>query len=129
MDEMVGIDYKEDALTDLIIKCIIKVHKTLGPGFLENIYRKALFIELRNNNLEVENEKEIKIFYDNEEIGIHRLDILVGNKVIVELKTVESLHKSHYAQIRSYLKATNLTIGILVNFAGDKADFRRIINV
>ena len=129
MDEMVGIDYKEDALTDLIIKCIIKVHKTLGPGFLENIYRKALFIELRNNNLEVENEKEIKIFYDNEEIGIHRLDILVGNKVIVELKTVESLHKSHYAQIRSYLKATNLAIGILVNFAGDKADFRRIINV
>ncbi len=76
--------------------------------------------------LQVETEKEVIIYYEGEEVGKHRLDILVENRVIVELKTVEDLSKAHYAQVRSYLKATNLRIGFLVNFAGHKADFRRI---
>jgi GxxExxY protein len=127
MDEIMDIKYQENLLTEIIIKCIIQVHKILGPGFLENIYRKALLIELKKNDLKVENEKEIQIFYKNELIGNHRLDILVEKKVIIELKTVENLHKMHYAQIRSYLIATDLKIGILVNFSDNKADFRRII--
>ncbi|MDY6933812.1 MAG: GxxExxY protein [Spirochaetota bacterium] len=120
------IEYKEDKLTELIIKSIIKVHNTLGPGFLESIYRKALLIELKNCNITAENEKEVIIFYQDEQIGCHRLDILVENRIIIELKTVENLSKSHYAQIRSYLKATGLKVGILVNFAKERADFRRI---
>lgn len=120
--------YQEDELTGTIIDCIIKVHKTLGPGFLESIYRKALLIELRRRGLSVETEKEVVIYYQGEEVGQHRLDILVENRAIIELKTVEELSKAHYAQVRSYLKATGLPVAILVNFAGEKADFRRIDN-
>jgi GxxExxY protein len=120
-------DFICDDLTEKIIKCIINVHQELGSGFLENVYRKALIIELISNGLNVEAEKEIQLFYKGHEIGIHRLDILVNNQVILELKTVESLNRNHYAQIKSYLKATCLNTGLLVNFSGDKADFRRII--
>ncbi|MEW5897508.1 MAG: GxxExxY protein [Nanoarchaeota archaeon] len=69
---------------------------------------------------------EILIYYEGEEIGKHRLDILVESKVIVELKTVEELSKAHYVQVRSYLKATGVKVAILVNFAKEKADFRRV---
>jgi len=113
-------------ITEKIIHCIIQVHKTLGPGFMENIYHKALLIELKNNSLKTESEKDIKIFYNEIEIGSHRLDLLVDDSVIIELKTVEELSKAHYAQIKSYLHATGLKIGILVNFSKEKADYRRI---
>ena len=76
--------------------------------------------------LNVETEKEAVVYYEAEEVGRHRLDIVVGDRIIIELKTVEELSKAHYAQVRSYLKATGLKIGLLVNFAKEKADFRRI---
>lgn len=119
-------DYQQDKLTEIIIQCIIKVHQTLGPGFRESVYRRALLIELRKNDLSVEKEKEVILYYDGQEVGRHRLDLLLPGKVIIELKTVENLSKAHYAQVRSYLKATHLPVGILVNFADEKADFRRI---
>ena len=119
-------NYKKDQLTEIIIKCIIKVHSILGPGFLESIYRKALMIELKKNNLKFETEKEIVISYENKEVGKHRLDILVDDKIVIELKTVEELNKAHYAQIKSYLKGAQLKIGLLVNFSKEKADYRRI---
>ncbi|MFH1564200.1 MAG: GxxExxY protein [Nitrospirota bacterium] len=119
-------EYREDSLTERIIQCIIKVHQTLGPGFLENIYSRAMVIELTKQELRVEIEKEIVIYYEGEEVGRHRLDVFVENKVIVELKTVEELSKAHYAQVRSYLKATSVKVAILVNFAKEKADFRRV---
>lgn len=121
--------YQADKLTETVIACIIKVHQILGPGFKESIYRNALLIELRKNDLNTETEKEIVIYYEGQEVGRHRLDIVVEKKVIVELKTVEDLSKAHYAQVRSYLKATRLSVGILVNFASEKADFRRIENI
>ncbi|MEW6620662.1 MAG: GxxExxY protein [bacterium] len=116
-------EYQENLLTEIIIQCIIKVHQTPGPGFLESIYRRAMVIELTKQGLRVETEKEILIYYEGEEVGKHRLDILVESKVIVELKTVEELSKAHYAQVRSYLKATGVKVAILVNFAKEKADF------
>src|SRR4051794_16347006 len=119
-------EYSERKLTAVIIQAIIKVHQTLGPGFLESIYREALLRELSRRHLSVEKEKKIKVYYEGEEIGEHRLDILVENLVIVELKTVEDLSKAHYAQVRSYLKATNLELAIPVNFAKERADYRRI---
>ncbi len=120
------IEYEKDKRTELIIQSIIRVHQILGPGFLESIYRKALMIELRKQGLNVETEKEAVVYYEAEEVGRHRLDIVVEDRVIIELKTVEELSKAHYAQVRSYLKATGLKIGLLVNFAKEKADFRRI---
>ncbi len=118
--------FEGDELTQKVIGCIIKVHQTLGPGFLESVYRHALLIELRKSGLKAVTEKEVVILYEGEEVGRHRLDIEVESRLIVELKTVEELSKAHYAQIRSYLKATGRTLGILVNFAKERADFRRV---
>ena len=83
-------------------------------------------IELSKNNLSTKTEKEIRIYYEHTEVGCHRLDVLVENQIIVELKTVEALSAAHYAQLRSYLKAMNLEVGILVNFSKERADYRRI---
>lgn len=113
-------------ITQQIIKAVIKVHQTLGPGFLERIYHNALAIELTRQGLSVESEKEISIYYEGELVGMHRLDLVIECRVIVELKTVEELAGIHYAQLRSYLKATNLGVGLLVNLAKDKADYRRV---
>ncbi|MBR9990102.1 MAG: GxxExxY protein [Gemmatimonadetes bacterium] len=113
-------------LSGRVIQCIIQVHQTLGPGFLESVYRRALLIELCRQNLATQAEKEVVIYYDGHEVGKHRLDLLVEGQIILELKTVEALSKAHYAQVRSYLRATRLYVALLVNFAADRADFRRI---
>ncbi len=118
--------YHESNLTDVIIQCIIQVHQTLGPGFLESVYRRSLLIEMKKRGLMAETEKEVIVYYEEEEVGRHRMDIVVERKIIVELKTVEELSRAHYAQVRSYLKATGFGLAILVNFAKEKADFRRI---
>jgi len=119
-------DQNKDNLTSLIIQCIIKIHSTLGPGFREVIYSRALIIELKKNNFHVESEKSVKIYYEEHHIGSHRIDLIVNNNVIIELKTVEALNPSHYAQLKSYMRASGINVGILVNFSGDKADFRRV---
>jgi len=118
--------FANDPLTDRIIACIIRVHQRLGPGFLEGVYKRALLIELERHGLTTRTGQEIPIFYDGRLIGRHRLDMLVEKKVIIELKAVEALGKSHYAQVRSYLKASGLRTAILVNFSSELADFRRI---
>jgi GxxExxY protein len=116
-----------DPLTERIIACIVTVHRNLGPGFLESVYRNALLLELRKAKLQVDSEREIRVHYDGVEVGLHRLDLLVEGQVIVELKTVEELGAAHYAQVRSYLKATGLKKALLVNFAKARSDFRRIV--
>lgn len=115
-----------DELTARIIWCVIRVHQTLGPGFLETVYRRALAIELRCAGLSVAVEKRIAVYYEGIEVGRHRMDLIVDDRVIVELKTVEAFSKAHYAQVRSYLKATGLDVALLANFAGELADIRRI---
>ncbi len=116
----------KEELTDKIINACINVHKELGPGFLENIYHNALKVELARQNLIFESEKEIKIFYQDVEIGIHRLDLFVEHEIVVELKTVEEISGKYYAQVRSYLKAVDKEIGLLVNFADSTVDVRRV---
>ena len=115
-----------EELTSKIIKACINVHTELGPGFVENVYHKALEIELKKQGLKLETEKEYKILYDGIKVGTHRLDLLVEDSVIIELKTVEELHKKYYAQLRSYLKAAKKKVGLLVNFADFKVDVRRV---
>jgi GxxExxY protein len=115
-----------DDLIYRVVGCMITVHRELGPGFLENVYRRAVEIELRHEGFRFESEKEIKLQYRGEDIGIHRLDLFVEEALVVELKTVEELHTKHYAQVRSYLKAAKKPIGLLVNFADYKLDARRV---
>lgn len=117
-----------EELSGRIISCVIRVHQTLGPGYSEPIYKRAMLIELRKQNLNFECEKEVTIFYDGVEIGRYRIDLVVEGKLIVELKVAEALGKAQYAQLRSYLAATGLNIGLLVNFAGERADYRRVIS-
>jgi len=104
------------------------VHNILGPGFAEQIYQRALAIELKKKGLRFATEAEIVITYERQPIGRHRLDFLIEDKVIVELKTVEDLGKAHYAQVRSYLRATGLDVALLVNFSKERADYHRVVS-
>lgn len=118
--------WRKEALTQRIINACINVHKELGPGFIESIYHNALKIELERQKLGYESEKEVKVVYQGLEVGIHRIVLFVEDEIVVELKTVEELNKKYYAQVRSYLKALNKDIGLLVNFADFKLDVRRV---
>ncbi len=115
-----------EALTKAIIEAIIKVHQTLGPGFLESIYRNALIIELAARGLSGESERQITVYYEGKPVGRHVLDVVVNEEVVLELKAVDELCAAHYAQLRSYLKASGIKTGLLVNFGSEKADFRRV---
>lgn len=116
----------ESEITERIIQAVIKVHQVLGPGFLEQVYHNAISLELHRQGLTAESEKEVTIYYEGEVVGCHRLDLVVEDRVIVELKTVEELAGINYAQLRSYLRATKMRVGLLVNLAKEKADFRRV---
>jgi len=115
-----------DDLIHRVIGAMIHVHKELGPGFLESVYRNALGIEFRYRKIPYESEKEIRLMYRGQDIGKHRLDVFVGEELVVELKTVEALVRKHYAQVRSYLKAVGKKVGLLANFADFKLDVRRV---
>ena len=115
-----------DSLTETIIESVIAVHRTLGPGFLESAYRNALEIELLDRSIKVTREKEIDLYYKNKPVGRHRLDLVVEESVVLELKAVETLNQKHCAQIRAYLVASGINTGLLINFSGHKADFRRV---
>ena len=104
-------------LTDRIIAAAIRVHRELGPGFLENIYEEALAVEFALSGIQFIRQKPIAPFYKDHQIGEHRLDFLVEDKIIVELKAISALEDIHFAISRSYLKATNLEDGLLLNFA------------
>lgn len=126
--ETPGKDLELKELIGKIISCAIEVHKKLGPGFLESIYHAALPMELVKQKLKVETQKTIKIFYDGKEIGLHRLDLVVEGQIIVELKTVKEFDDSHTAQLISYLKATGLKVGLLLNFAKAALKIKRVVN-
>ena len=105
-----------DQLVRRIIGCALAVHRTLGPGFLESIYRKALCLELQAQDVAFESEKPLVVIYRGQAIPGQRLDLLVGGKVIVEVKAVAALEPVHLAQVLSYLKTTKLRVGLLINF-------------
>lgn len=111
-----------EEFSNKIIGAAIEVHRTLGPGFLESIYEEALKIELSKLKFYYDNQKEINIKHHGIDIGQHCLDIVVENVIIVELKAVKEFADIHFAQLRSYLKATGLKVGLLLNFG--KPTFR-----
>jgi GxxExxY protein len=93
-----------EALSGEILEAAVAVHKALGPGFLESIYQKALAVALRHRNISFNEQKEVLIYFEEESVGLHKLDLLVAEEIIVELKAVKALEDIHYAQVRSYLK-------------------------
>lgn len=106
----------DDPLTRKIIACAIEVHKRLGPGLLEKLYKEALIIEFELNNLKAEKNVQIPVEYKGKPIGDYYIDLLVDDKVILELKSVERHDPIFEAQILSYMKLTGKKVGLLINF-------------
>jgi len=115
-------------LTHKIIGCAMKVHNTLGNGFQEVIYQKALAIEMTLQGLAFEREKQMPIYYNNELIGSRRVDFLVENCVMVELKAFDQIENIHKNQAINYLEVYNIADGLLINFGGLSLDFKRVYN-
>ena len=116
--------YKE--MTQKIIQAFYKVNNILGYGFLEKVYENAMAIELRKLGFLVLQQKNIKVYYDNYEVGDYFADILVNNLIILEIKALKSLCNEHEAQLINYLKATQIEVRLLFNF-GKNAEFKRKI--
>ncbi|UWY29598.1 GxxExxY protein [Flavobacterium sp. TR2] len=107
----------ENDLSRIVFNSALKVHQTLGPGLLESAYEECLFYELRKLGLSVEKQKALPLVYEEVKLDIgYRLDILVENKLILEIKSVDCLNEVHFAQLLTYLKLTNCKLGLLINF-------------
>jgi len=118
-----------EALVTRIIGCAIEVHRRVGPGFLEAIYEDALAIELEWCGMRFDRQREIIITYRDRPLRPHRVDLVIEDQVIVEVNAVEALHSLHRAQLISYLRATRLRVGLLINFNAKmiKGNFQRVV--
>jgi GxxExxY protein len=119
--------YEFEPLSRSIIEAAIGVHKALGPGFLESVYEKALGVALSHRDIPWPNQREIVITFEGEEVGLYRLDLIVEEQIIVELKAVKALEDIHYAQLKSYLKASGLRVGLLLNFNAPTLVIKRVV--
>ena len=120
---------KEEELTGKIIGCAMKVHRTLGGGFLESVYQNALAFELQRSGLQAECEVPIKVFYDGVDVGEFFADILVAKQIIVENKAVEQLNPAHEVQLVNYLTATTYNVGLLFNFGAASLQYKKKFRV
>jgi GxxExxY protein len=121
----------ENELSRVIYDCSLKVHKALGPGLLESAYEECLAYELKKKGLLIERQKALPLIYEEVKMDIgYRIDLFVNNKVIIEIKAVESLTDVHLAQVLTYLKLTNCKLGLLINFnvALIKKGIKRVVN-
>lgn len=122
---MTDVLYKD--LSYEIMSAVFEVHNTLGFGFLEKVYENALMKELTSRGLQVQAQKEIRIFYKEQDVGIYFADLVVNGEILIELKAVESLSNLHKAQIMNYLKATGLKLGLLINFGKERVESKRFV--
>ena len=121
----------ENEISKIIVDCALKVHRNLGAGLLESAYEECLFYELRKKKLKVEKQKSLPLIYEEVKLNVgYRLDLLVEDKVIVELKAVENLTDVHLAQVLTYLKLSDCKLGLLINFnvALIKYGIKRVVN-
>ena len=123
-----GKTLEHEKLTERIIGCAIEVHKKLGPGFLESIYENAFIIELQKQNIQVERQREVVIKYDEFEVGRHRLDLIVNDTIVVELKAAKNIEDIHFVIVKSYLKALGKEHGLLINFSKPILQVKRVIH-
>jgi GxxExxY protein len=126
--KLVGPDVLYPELSYRIMEAIFEVHNQLGPGFSEEIYQKALITELGLRDILFETQKNIKVIYNGKPMGTYRLDLVIDKKIIIELKAVASLNDIFKQQLTSYLKATGLRLGILINFGARRVEYVRIAN-
>ncbi|NJK98921.1 MAG: GxxExxY protein [Bacteroidales bacterium] len=126
--EYINEKYKYSEETSRIIACALEVHKILGNGFQEVIYQRALSIEMKLQGIAHKREEEMEIFYKCEKIGTRRVDILVGEKISVEIKAIIQMDDVHLAQAINYLEAYNLEVGLLINFGSKSLEFKRVMN-
>ena len=121
-----GTESLKDPLTDSIIAAAICVHRELGPGFLDTVYEEAIALEFGEREIQFVRQKPVSILYREHHVGEHRLDFLVESSVIIELKSVADFENIHYAVMRSYLRATDLQVGLLLNFATATLSVKRV---
>ena len=122
-------NYLYSDLTSLIIKAFYKVYNELGYGFLEKVYENSMIIELKKLNLDVKQQYPIDVYYKNKIVGEYFADIIVNNKVIIELKAVSKISPIHEVQLVNYLKATGIPVGLLLNFGNEKPQVTRRVFV
>lgn len=115
-------------ITQKVIGCAMTVHNTLGAGFMETIYQRALSIEMKFAGISFEEEKQIPIYYRNEVVGYRRVDFLIDNTITLEIKAVSEIEPKHLIQGKNYLEAFNLPIGLLINFGSSSLQFKRLYN-
>lgn len=130
MDSVSQEDFREDQIAKQVLDASIKIHKIFGPGLLESIYEACLCIELKNRNISFVRQKPFPVYYEGQKLETEfRLDLLIDNRVIVELKSVEKTLPLHEAQIMSYMKLCNKRLGLLINFNVPllKDGFKRIV--
>jgi GxxExxY protein len=120
-----GHEFEE--LSGRILGAAVEVHKALGPGFLESIYQRAMKVAFEHRGIAFVCQKEVHVYFEGEELGVQRLDLVVGEHVILELKAVKALEDIHFAQLRSYLKATGLRTGLLLNFNAPTLVIKRVV--
>ena len=120
--------YAYSDVTGAVIGCAIEVHSILGTGFQEVVYQRALAVEMESRGLSFAREWEMPIFYKERQVGTRRVDFLVDEKVVVELKAIGELERVHLAQAINYLEAFRLEAGLLLNFGAAKLEFRRVVN-
>ena len=121
----------ENELSKIVFNCALKVHQNLGPGLLESAYEECLFYELNKIGLETQKQKALPLVYEEVKLDIgYRIDIIIENKLILEIKSVEALNDIHFAQLLTYLKLTNCKLGMLINFnvALIKNGIKRVVN-
>ena len=122
-----SVDDARDPLTQRILAAAFEVSNSLGHGFLESVYQRALAHELALAGLSVEREKSFRIIYKEAEVGIYAADLIVNGQVIVELKSVDALGSAHTAQCLNYLKASDIKIGLLINFGRPRIEYKRLV--
>lgn len=115
-----------DEITEKIIACAFTVMNTLGAGFLEKVYENSMVIELEKNGFNVKQQVPIHVFYDKKIVGDYIADLVVNDSIIIELKVVDEINPVHKAQVINYLKATNYTKGLLINFGKAKVEVKRL---
>jgi GxxExxY protein len=120
-------DLRFGELTRTIIGSAMKVHSFFGSGFYEKIYQRSLMIELEKLGLKVESEKQRDVYYEDRMVGMKRLDLIVENKVLIELKAVSELDKSCFSSVINYLKVFDLEVGLLLNFGKDSLQYKRFV--
>jgi|SRR3989339_638967 len=119
--------FKHKEVTEQRLNAAFEVHNILGCGFLEKVYENSLVHELKERGVKVETQKEIRVVYKKAEVGIYIADLVVENKVIVELKTAEEISPIHQAQLLNYLKSSGYEVGLILNFAKTRLEYKRMV--